>query len=200
MSTKAKSKLCFVIGPIGADESDVRIHADWLLEEIIEPVMAQAQFSEFRVERSDKLPAPGLIDAQIIDRLLGAQLVIADLSFLNPIDFYEIGIRHMEQKPIIYMQLSDQELPFDVSSYRAIKFSRKKPRDLKDARDALQAQVATVLRLILKNITRSHGTQRSGSTHRRIDVSTVSGIVSRCLTFLVLFRLGGIDHRIGRSA
>jgi hypothetical protein len=145
MSANAKSKLCFVIGPVGEEESDARIHADWLLELIIEPVFDEAHFPEFRVERADKLPEPGLIGTQIIDRLLNAELVIADLSFLNPNVFYEIGIRHMVQQPIIHMQLSDQKLPFDVNSYRSIKFSRKKPRDLTEARDALRAQVAAVL-------------------------------------------------------
>ena len=83
-------KLCFVIGPIGDEESDPRIHADWLLEGIIEPVMAN--FPEFRVKRADKDPRPGLIDAQLIDDLLRAQLVIADLTFLNPNAFYEIAL------------------------------------------------------------------------------------------------------------
>jgi hypothetical protein len=46
MSAEPKSKLCFVIGPIGDENSDVRIHADWLLEQIVEPVMAN--FPEFK--------------------------------------------------------------------------------------------------------------------------------------------------------
>ena len=73
MATDSKSKLCFVIGPIGDEGSDACIHPDWLLEMIIEPVMAD--FPEFKVQRADKLPQPGLIDAQVIDRLLTAELV-----------------------------------------------------------------------------------------------------------------------------
>ena len=65
-----------------------------------------------------------------LNDLLNAELVIADLSFLNPNAFYEIGIRHMAQKPIIHMQLATQEPPFDLSLYRAIKFSLTKHRDL----------------------------------------------------------------------
>jgi hypothetical protein len=109
-------KLCFVIGPIGDADSDPRIPADWLLEGIIEPVMAE--FPGFTVKRADQDPRPGLIDAQMIDDLLNAELVIADLSFLNPNAFYEIGIRHMAQKPIIHMQLATEKPPFDVSLYR----------------------------------------------------------------------------------
>jgi hypothetical protein len=74
-----------------------------------------------------------------------ADLVIADLSKLNPNAFYEIGIRHMAQKPIIHMQLSDEKPPFDVSLYRAIKFALRRPNDLKDARSKLREQVTAVL-------------------------------------------------------
>jgi hypothetical protein len=143
MSAEPRSKLCFVIGPIGDENSDVRIHADWLLELIIEPVMAD--FPDFRVQRADKLPQPGLIDAQVINGLLTAELVSADLTKLNPNAFYEIGIRHMVQKAIIHMQVSDEKPPFDVSLYRAIKFSLRRPSDLKDAQARLREQVAAVL-------------------------------------------------------
>jgi hypothetical protein len=63
-----KPKVCFVIGPIGDEGSEDRLNADWLFEEIVEPVMAQ--YEDFRVDRADKLPQPGLIDAQVINLLL----------------------------------------------------------------------------------------------------------------------------------
>lgn len=137
------SKLCFVIGPIGDDDSAERIHADWLFEEIVEPVFLH--FSDFRVERSDKLAQPGLIDAQVINNLLSADLVIADLTGLNPNAFYEIGIRHMAQKPIIHMHQAGEKIPFDVSLYRSIKFSRARPRDIRAARTDLQRAVQAAL-------------------------------------------------------
>jgi hypothetical protein len=142
MAYHRKEKLCFVIGPMGSDTSEVRIHADWLLEEIIQPVMAD--FPEYEVKRADQEHQPGLIDAQLINDLLRAELVIADLSTHNPNVFYEIGIRHMAQKPIIHMQLADEKIPFDVSLYRAIKFSRVRPKDIRTARDALKRQVEAI--------------------------------------------------------
>jgi hypothetical protein len=144
MAATAESKeLCFVIGPIGPDDSPARIHADWLLEGIIEPVMAE--FPQFRVKRADQDARPGLIDVQMIDDLLNADLVIADLSLLNPNAFYEIGIRHMAQRPIIHMQLAGEEIPFDVSLYRAIRFSRTRYSELEKARADLKRAVEAVL-------------------------------------------------------
>lgn len=137
------NKLCFVIGPIGDEGSETRVHADWLLEGVIEPVVAE--FPSFWVKRADRDPRPGLIDAQMINDLLHAELVIADLSFSNANAFYEIGIRHMAQKPIIHMQLKEQTPPFDVSLYRAIKFSRTQYRDLGAARIELAKAVKAIL-------------------------------------------------------
>jgi hypothetical protein len=138
-----QDKLCFVVGPIGAEDSADRIHADWLLEMIIQPVMAA--YPAFEVKRADKISEPGMIDAQIINALLNADLVIADLSSLNPNAFYEIGIRHMVQKPIIHMQILEETIPFDVSLFRSIKYSRLRPRDLKAAQSLLKLQLEAIL-------------------------------------------------------
>ncbi|NTI64155.1 hypothetical protein G6L85_21810 [Agrobacterium rhizogenes] len=140
MTKKSEKKRCFVVGPIGADDSDDRIHADWLLEAIIQPVF-DAHFSDFVVERADKISNPGQITTQIITALLEAELVIADLTTLNANAFYEIGIRHTIQKPIIHMFLEGQSIPFDIAAFRSIKFSRRRPSDLRVAKDTLKAFV-----------------------------------------------------------
>lgn len=144
LAKKTERKKCFVVGPIGADDSEDRIHADWLLEEIIQPVFAE-HFKEFDVTRADKISDPGRIDAQVISSLLESELVIADLTTLNPNAFYEIGIRHTVQKPIIHMHLEGERIPFDIASFRSIKFDRKRPRDLRAARELLKASVTAAL-------------------------------------------------------
>lgn len=136
MAGKSEKKTCFVVGPIGDDDSEDRIHADWLLEDIIEPVFLE-HFQEFEVSRADKISNPGQINTQVITALLEADLVIADLTTLNPNAFYEIGIRHTIQKPIIHMHLEGQRIPFDIAPFRSIKFSRRKPADIRKARAAL---------------------------------------------------------------
>src|SRR6266568_694802 len=138
-----EKKLCFVVSPIGKPDSEVRTHADWVLDGIIRPVMDK--FPDFIVKRADDDPRPGQIDVHMIDDLLNADLVIADLSLLNPNVFYEIGIRHMAQKPIIHMQLASEDVPFDVSLYRAVKFSLAKHRDIDAAKSDLEKAVQAVL-------------------------------------------------------
>jgi hypothetical protein len=132
------------VSPIGEEGSVVRGHADWLLEEIITPVFSE-HFKEFEIVRADRISSPGMIDSQVINHALDAELVIADLSFQNPNVFYEMGLRHREQKPIIHMFLVGQELPFDVKPYRAIPFSLQHPKHLAAAKDLLRKAIEAVL-------------------------------------------------------
>lgn len=111
---------------------------------IIEPTLSS--IGDFQISRADRITTPGQIDAQVIRRLLEDDLVIADLSMLNPNAFYEIGIRHMAQKPIIHMQLANERTPFDVSIYRSIKFSRERPSDIRLASQRLKEQVIAILK------------------------------------------------------
>ncbi|NKL38790.1 hypothetical protein GFL49_34860 [Rhizobium leguminosarum bv. viciae] len=144
-SNLVQKKNCFVVGPIGDDDSDDRIHADWLLEDIIEPLFHE-HFQDFDVRRADKISNPGQITSQVITALLEAELVIADLTTLNPNAFYEIGIRHTIQKPIIHMHLEGQRIPFDIAPFRSIKFSRRRPSDIRAARGLLHAAVTEAIK------------------------------------------------------
>ena len=119
-----------------------------------------AGFPDFTVKRADEDPRPGLIDAQVINDLLTAALVVADLSFLNPNVFYEIGIRHMAQKAIVHMQRASEAIPFDLSLYRAIKFSLTRHRELENAKEELEKAVSATMesRYEVENpVTRTRG-------------------------------------------
>jgi hypothetical protein len=126
-----KSKLCFIVGPIGAAGDDARIHADWVLHYIIKPVLDK--HPDFDVKRADHEPTPGMITNQIINDLHDAELVIADLAFQNPNVLYEIGIRHMAVKPIIHLNLDKRKIPFDLSPYRTVQYSRSTVQEIENA-------------------------------------------------------------------
>lgn len=145
VTAEPELKKCFVVCPIGAAGSATRAHADWLLHEIIEHVFERHFPNTFEVVRADRIDEPGMIDAQIINHLLDDDLVIADMSELNANAFYEIGIRHMIEKPIIHMFKAGTEIPFDVKLFRAIQFAYAHPVDLQTARTSLSAAVRTVM-------------------------------------------------------
>ncbi len=109
--------LCFVIGPIGVAGTPTRKLADWLLKGIVRPTLEQL---DYRVKRADDDADPGSITAALINDIVDADLVVADLTGFNPNAFYELGIRHALQKPTIHMIAEDASLPFDNKDQRTI--------------------------------------------------------------------------------
>jgi hypothetical protein len=114
-----KTPLCFVIGPIGKDFSQERKHADLLLHAVIKHVLEAEEFG-YKVKRADEEPDPGMIGDRVISDILHAQLVVADLTDLNPNAFYELGIRRSTMKPTIHLAKSGTPLPFDNVTHRTI--------------------------------------------------------------------------------
>jgi hypothetical protein len=139
-----KKKQCFVIGPIGDHKSPDRVHADKLLKEIIKPTF-RTNFKDFTVVRADTIAQPGMIDSQVISALIDAELVVADLTTRNANAFYELGIRHMLQKPVIHVYKRGERIPFDVQPYRAIEFAYDEKSDITQAKSALRKAVVQVL-------------------------------------------------------
>jgi hypothetical protein len=84
---------------------------------LIEPAIAELNL---RLVRADQISAPGLITTQIIDHILNAPLVIADLSYGNPNVFYELALRHASRKPVVQIIRSSDKLPFDVNQSRTV--------------------------------------------------------------------------------
>lgn len=120
LSDGEKNKSCFVIGPIGDEASDTRKRSDQLLKYVIEPV---AEEHGYTVDRADKLAKPGIITNQIIESIVDADLVVADLTEKNPNVFYELAIRHGLQKPFIHIVDSSEKIPFDIAGVRSIQIN-----------------------------------------------------------------------------
>jgi hypothetical protein len=114
-----KPPLCFVIGPIGKEGSPERKHADLLLNSVIKQVLEADGFG-YKVKRADEDADPGMIGDRVISDIVHAELVVADLTDLNPNAFYELGIRHSTEKPTIHIASAGTALPFDNAAHRTI--------------------------------------------------------------------------------
>jgi hypothetical protein len=117
-SEMSEKKICFVIAPIGEEGSETRERSDQILEFIIEPAATECGYE--RAERADSSPKPGMITSQIIEQLLDAPLVIADLTDHNPNVFYELAVRHAARKPVVQLIDREQKIPFDVGPMRTV--------------------------------------------------------------------------------
>lgn len=113
-------KKCFVVSPIGEDNSDIRKRADQVYKYIIEPACQETEFEPIRV---DKLNQPDSITQTIIDYLSKSDLVIADISGHNPNVFYEMGYRFSTGKPIIHLKEKKEVIPFDIAGIRAFDYN-----------------------------------------------------------------------------
>ena len=60
--------------------------------------------------------------AHVIEEMLSAKIVIANISGRNPNVFYELGIAHALGKPVLLISESLSDIPFDIHSQRILAF------------------------------------------------------------------------------
>lgn len=142
MSTKSPTKKCFIICPIGDPESEVRKTSDKVMKYVI---MKAINTNEIAVIRGDQIDKPGLITTQIIQHIIDADVVIADLSGNNPNVFYELGIRHTLRKPVVQIMAARDRIPFDVAGLRTIPYDLADIESVSTAIEAIRSQVHAAL-------------------------------------------------------
>lgn len=103
----------FVLMPFNDD-------LDLVFQELIHKPLHKAGFE---VERADTELHQRNILSDIVNGLARADLIIADLTGLNPNVMYELGLAHGLQKPTVILTQDIGELPFDLRAYRANKYS-----------------------------------------------------------------------------
>lgn len=134
-------KYCFVVSPIGEEGSEIRTNADKLLKHIINPVCQSCGLS---VERVDQINDSDSITQTIIDKLLSADLVIADISGHNPNVFYEMGYRKCTGKPIIHLKCKGENLPFDVNTIRTFEYDLTDLDSVEAIKERLQQTISAI--------------------------------------------------------
>jgi len=117
----------FVVCPLSHPKSQVRARSDSLVQHVIQPVLS-GQF-QCAVVRSDFFSDHPEFMENIHKRISRADLIVADLTDLNPNVMYELGLCHMMGLPTVLFIDSISRLPSDVQHIKAITYSEESLRN-----------------------------------------------------------------------
>lgn len=112
-----KKKTCFVLIGYGIKTdypTGRNLNLDNTFDGLIKPVFAELGIECFRAK---DIIHSGIIDVPMYDWIYKADIVVADLSTLNPNVLYELGVRH-SLKPYTTIVIAEDKLnkiPFDLS-------------------------------------------------------------------------------------
>lgn len=138
----AAKKVCFFVTPIGHANSQERKRADSIKKYILNEVLG----GKYKVVRADELPQPGSITHQVIKMLYHADLVVADLTGVNPNVVYELAVRHSFNKTSIHLIDKEEQIPFDLKDERTIAFDLSDVVSIDDCKQQLAKVIKEIAR------------------------------------------------------
>ena len=112
----------FIVRPFGTREG---IDFDAVERELIDPVLDQLGIQG---RTTQEIARAGNIRTDMFERLLLADVVIADISIHNANVYYELGIRHaLRERITILIRAAAHDVPFDLKTDRYLEYAAADP-------------------------------------------------------------------------
>ncbi len=121
----AREKTCFVIMPFGQKRiGEVTVDFDRIYSKLFGPAL---RYAGYEPVRGDELGQSGPVMDPVYERIANEEIVVADITGLNPNVMYELGVRHtLRPKTTILIRCADVEssndMPFDLNTLRYIAY------------------------------------------------------------------------------
>ncbi len=118
------------------------------LDELEQDYQATKRIGEsfnFKVSSGRERVAPADIFPHILQHIVSATIVIANITGRNPNVFYELGIAHALNKPVILISRRQENTPFDVASKFILFYE--------DAKD-LEAKLGRMIAQMISSLSR----------------------------------------------
>lgn len=112
------SDTCFVVMPFGEPLGSY-------YSSIYKPAIEKAGLTPIRAD-SDIFGTGKIMD-QVLAGILNAKVLVAELTTRNPNVFYELGVAHALQKPVVLVSATEDDVPFDIRHIRVIYYDKHDP-------------------------------------------------------------------------
>jgi hypothetical protein len=94
-------------------------------EKVYKPAIEKAGLTPIRAD--NEIFGTGKIIDQIWSGINSAKVLIAELTDRNPNVFYELGLAHALQKPVVLISSNEKDVPFDLHYIRVIYYDVTDP-------------------------------------------------------------------------
>jgi len=121
LSSAAKvnaSDSCFVVMPFATPIGDY-------YHQVYEPAITKAGMRAVRAD-ADIFGTGKIID-QIWAGINASKVLVAELTSRNPNVFYELGLAHALDKPVVLVSSNEEDVPFDLKHIRVIYYDVRDP-------------------------------------------------------------------------
>ena len=112
------SDTCFVVMPFEAPQGDY-------YAKIYEPAIQKAGLTPVRADT--EIFGSGKIMDQIWAGINEAKVLVAELTTRNANVFYELGLAHALEKPVVLVSSNEDDVPFDLHHIRVIYYELTDP-------------------------------------------------------------------------
>lgn len=134
-------KSVFIITPLGDKNSKIREDAEDIIAEV-EKCVTELGYSLHLPNENQA----GSIMTHIIEHIIMDDLIIANITGLNPNVMYELGICHCLKKPTICIKEKSEIFPFDIKDDRIVEFTNSM-RGAKEFHDQLKSIIISTEKL-----------------------------------------------------